>query len=384
MKRNLVKYILLGCLFLSACSKPPSPTPIPPLFTPTPSEAAVFSPDSIRASGVIVPAQKANLSFAQNGQVESILVKEGDAVQAGAVIARLASVATLQAAVASAELEVVSAQQALDDLIANAPLAKANAYAAVANAFAEVREAQYQLYYFLSTSGSTNLDAIQYMELTQQELEQARQAFDTVKLKSETDPARRALKERLDTAESNNMAALRRLELESRLMGALARLEKAKQDYTRLSAGPDPKEMALAQARLKNAQAQLEMAKANLSQAELKAPFAGTITSLEISPAETVLAGSVVAVIGNLQEFRVETSDLSERDIGSVQIGQKAIVYVEALKKEISGKVVEIAPQANTLGGDVVYTVVIALDEQIPALRWGMSAEVEIITEALP
>jgi multidrug efflux pump subunit AcrA (membrane-fusion protein) len=384
MKRNLVRYILLGCWLLSACSKPPSPTPTPALITPTSTEAAVFSSDSIRASGVIVPAQKANLSFAQNGQVESILVKEGDAVQAGAVIARLASVATLQAAVASAELEVVSAQQALDNLIANAPLAKANAYAAVANAFAEVREAQYQLYYFLSTSGNSNLDAIQYMELTQRELELARQAFDAVKLKSETDPARRVLKERLDTAESNNMAALRRLELESRLMGALARLEKAKQDYARLGAGADPQEMALAQARLKNAQAQLEMAKANLSQAELKAPFAGTITSLKISPAETVLAGSVVAVIGNLQEFRVETSDLSERDIGSVQVGQKARVYIEALKEEISGQVVEIAPQANTLGGDVVYTVIIALDKQIAGLRWGMSAEVEILTEASP
>jgi hypothetical protein len=41
----------------------------------------------------------------------------------------------------------------------------------------------------------------------------------------------------LDNAESNNMAALRRLELESHLMGALARLEKAKQDEALLSAG---------------------------------------------------------------------------------------------------------------------------------------------------
>ncbi len=42
---------------------------------------------------------------------------------------------------------------------------------------------------------------------------------------------------------------------------------------------------------------------------------------------------------------------------------------------------VEIAPQANTIGGDVVYPVTIALDEQPPGLRWGMSVEVEIAAE---
>ena len=36
------------------------------------------------------------------------------------------------------------------------------------------------------------------------------------------------------------------------------------------------------------------------------------------------------------------------------------------------------APQATTIGGDVVYQVVIALDEQPEGLRWGMSVEVDI------
>jgi HlyD family secretion protein len=43
--------------------------------------------------------------------------------------------------------------------------------------------------------------------------------------------------------------------------------------------------------------------------------------------------------------------------------------------------VVGIAPQSTTIGGDVVYTVYVALDEQPPGLRWGMSTEVEIATE---
>lgn len=381
MKKSTVILTLLCFLFISACSRAPAPSPTPLPVTPSSTESVIFTSNGIRASGTVVPLQKANLSFAQNGQVQSILVKEGDVVKAGDVIAQLANLQTLQAAVAGAELEVLSAQQALDDLIANAPVAKANAYTAVANAFAEVREAQYQLYYFLSTSAGSSLDAVAWMEQTQKELEQARLAFDAVKYKSETDPERRALKIRLDNAESNHIAALRRLELESRVMNALANLEKAKQDYAQVSEGPDPRQVALAEARLKNAQAALEMAKANLAQAELKAPFDGTITAINVSVGETVLAGSVVAVIGDLTQFRVETSDLSERDIGEVQIGQKANVYIEALKEEITGVVEEISPQASTLGGDVVYTVVIALDDLPPGLRWGMSAEVEVIIE---
>jgi multidrug resistance efflux pump len=202
-----------------------------------------------------------------------------------------------------------------------------------------------------------------------------------VRYKSESDPTRRALKERLDAAESNHQNALRRLELESRRLIAWANLEKAKTEYEKVKEGPDPDAVELAQARLKNAQAQLAKARAALEQASLKAPFDGTITALKASPGETVLAGSVVAVLGNLSQFVVETSDLSERDVAQVEVGKRAKVWIDALGEEVDGQVIAISPQADLLGGDVVYTVVIALDEQLPGLRWGMSAEVEIITE---
>ena len=42
---------------------------------------------------------------------------------------------------------------------------------------------------------------------------------------------------------------------------------------------------------------------------------------------------------------------------------------------------VGIAPQATTIGGDVVYTLYVELGEQLPGLRWGMSVDVEIDTE---
>ena len=51
---------------------------------------------------------------------------------------------------------------------------------------------------------------------------------------------------------------------------------------------------------------------------------------------------------------------------------------MEALNDQISGTVAQISPQANTVGGDVVYTVTIELDEQPEGVLWGMSVQVEV------
>ena len=89
----------------------------------------------------------------------------------------------------------------------------------------------------------------------------------------------------------------------------------------------------------------------------------------------------MVVEIADLQNVRIETTDLSELDIAAVKIGQPANVYVEALNQEFPGKVTAISPIFETIGGDVVFKVTIQLDEQSRDLLWGMSTEVEINVE---
>ena len=98
-------------------------------------------------------------------------------------------------------------------------------------------------------------------------------------------------------------------------------------------------------------------------------------------PGETVSAGQVVLVLADLNHLQIETTDLSERDVINVHIGQTATVSVKALNQDLSGAVTAISPMAGAVGGDVVYKVTIALDQQPQGLRWGMSAEVEIHTQ---
>lgn len=142
---------------------------------------------------------------------------------------------------------------------------------------------------------------------------------------------------------------------------------------------PSYKHIEAAENEVARAQALVDSAKATLNaQSHLTAPFAGTVVAVDISPAETVVPGEVVIVLGDLSRFRIETTDLSERDINKVKIGQNVNVFVDALDKEFAGKVVEVALTSTTLGGDVVYKVTIDFNRQPQGLLWGMSADVDI------
>jgi len=142
-----------------------------------------------------------------------------------------------------------------------------------------------------------------------------------------------------------------------------------------------PERRDQAKAELDGVIAKLETAKASFAQTSLIAPFDATVVDVNVQAGEFAPAGQVVIVLGDLAHMRIETTDLSERDVAAVQVGQTANVYIEALGVTVTGKVIKISPVSETVGGDVVFPVTIELDEQPQGLLWGMSAEVEIQTE---
>ena len=142
-----------------------------------------------------------------------------------------------------------------------------------------------------------------------------------------------------------------------------------------------PDAVAMTEARLKNADAHLKVARNALEGITITAPVSGSAVSADIIPGDTVLPSQTVITLADLSELRVETTDLSERDVAQVSVGQKVSVYIEALNVVVPGRVVRISPQADVIGGDVVYAVIIDLDEQPPGLRWGMSVEVAFVEQ---
>ncbi|MBK6791555.1 MAG: efflux RND transporter periplasmic adaptor subunit [Anaerolineales bacterium] len=147
----------------------------------------------------------------------------------------------------------------------------------------------------------------------------------------------------------------------------------------RFNCAPSQQHIEVAENDVAKAQALVDSAKAVLAaQSNLTAPFAGTVISVDISPYETVAPGQIVMVLGDLSNYRIETTDLSERDVPRVQVGQPTTVFIEALGSEFTGKVTDVARISSEIGGDIVYKVTIELDEQPAGLLWGMSADVDI------
>ena len=118
---------------------------------------------------------------------------------------------------------------------------------------------------------------------------------------------------------------------------AWASVESAKAQVDKLRAGPTPEQLAIAQAAVAQAEAALEVARATLNQATLTAPFGGTVADVQVGPGQIVMPGQVMLTLADLSQLQVETTDLSERDVTEVQVGQEATVYVEALNLDVPG-----------------------------------------------
>jgi multidrug resistance efflux pump len=99
-------------------------------------------------------------------------------------------------------------------------------------------------------------------------------------------------------------------------------------------------------------------------------------SSISMHSGEWVIPGKLILVVADLEHLHIETTYLSERDILKIQVGQAVSVLIKALNLDLTGKVTEIAPLADSLGGDVVYKTTIELDSIPPGLRAGMSVNV--------
>lgn len=133
-----------------------------------------------------------------------------------------------------------------------------------------------------------------------------------------------------------------------------------------------------AQAQADGAQAAVEEAQAVLALTTLVAPQDAVVTSVDAIPGQLVQQGQVVMTLATLDQLQLETTDLSERDIAKVKAGAPVDISIEALNETFTGRVISISPRADTVGGDTVFKVMIAFDEQPQDLLWGMTAEVTI------
>lgn len=393
MKRNLLLLLtLLLALLLSACSQI---NPTPAAATPQAQSSAPQTP-LVSATGVIVPAQWTTLSVAGAGLIVELPVQTDEQVTAGQILLRLDGLEAAQAAISAVQLELTNASYALDILDDNPELRVAVAQQAVAQAEKAIDSAERRLSGLTTSAKQQDIDqARANVALAKDRMDKARKDFAPYENKPESNVIRAGLLSKKAQAEKDYEAAVRLLnnlqgtttnpldlsQAEADLAVAQAQLATAQREFEKLSAGPDPDRVRLAQARLDNARVQLAAAEAALDRLVLEAPFAGSVVELNVHQGEWVSPGQPVLVLADLAHLRVETTDLNEIDVARVQVGNTVEVSFDALPDVlVKGTVTRIAQRAAP-GSGVNYTVEIELEETPPALRWGMTAFVDIQVE---
>ncbi|MCP4421900.1 MAG: HlyD family efflux transporter periplasmic adaptor subunit [Chloroflexi bacterium] len=138
----------------------------------------------------------------------------------------------------------------------------------------------------------------------------------------------------------------------------------------------------MAEARLRQAQIEVNRLENELAATMIEAPFDGLVTAVYLQPGEWANAGTAFIEIIDTSGWLVETSNISELEIGQIVIGQEATVLVHAVDSaELEGHVAIISPIAVVQQGDTTYSLTIALEPTNLPLRSGMNAQVEILIE---
>jgi multidrug efflux pump subunit AcrA (membrane-fusion protein) len=376
--------------------------------TPALAQAATAqpAPDAPPAiKGQVEPRRYVELGVLQPGRVEALSVQEGDAVEQGSVLLRLDSYDRYASAVAAAELQVVLARQAVEELQRTAAVSLADAtltlkQAEKAQALAADRLASLQRSKSparIDQAKANLLLAEKRLAKDRDDLAKAQRLYKkrrdilwkfvsrhefelllTLMEKKVAYSERRAVDARQKTEDllkpldETDLALAR-----SALALAQARLRQAEQERLKWLEGPDPDQLAVASARLEAAEAALAAAQAALQNTHVVSPISGTLVDLNVKQGESAIPGQTVAVVADLSDWVVETNDLSEEDVVRLQPGERISLSLDAYPDAILDGVVESIRQYYTEDeGDVFYHARIGLQPTDLPLLWGMTARI--------
>ncbi len=239
------------------------------------------------------------------GRVLALMVKEGDRVEKGQVLARIdnrdivAQANQAKAAVKALEAQILQASTAtsLQDQTAQATVDTAQAQLTKAAADLRLAEADYKRFSKLVKSGSVS-----------------RQLFETYQTRYE------AAQATYSQAESN--------------------LAKAQAGLLQVSMSRNNEQTALG--KLQQSQAALQQVEVALDETEIKAPFAGIVTAKYVEEGAMVSTGMPLVAIQDPLDNWVNVK-VKETDLGRYQIGQALKLQGRDSALTVQGTIVDIS-----------------------------------------
>jgi HlyD family secretion protein len=408
-----------------------SPSPADTATTPQIQTAVARRGDlTVSANGVgkVVAASELSVGFDESGTLSELLVNVGDKVKSGQVLARLntnQSEQDIALALAEARLNVITAQQNLDDIYSSAEMDAANAlkavedaqealedlqntdlkiaqaHQAVAEAEQAVKEAERAYYNTRATASQSMIDAAYAdLVLAEDKLKDAQDKFNDYANKPDDNLTKANLQLRLSSAQNTYDKALQyynaltgtgsELDQEKTaadLAAAQANLVVAQKEYERvkdgpspgdialaeaepaaaqtkyetLKNGPDPAEIALAEATLADAQSKLAVAQEDRAVIDLVAPMDATILSIDASVGEAIGTGAIIT-LADLSQPVLEVY-LDESDMDKVGLDYQVNVVFDALPdNSFTGHVTEVSPSLQSVANVTTMVARVKLD----------------------
>jgi len=367
-------FLVTGCDLIA-----PTPTPTP---MPTP-----VSESNVIAEANLMPVDHITLRFGMAGRVADILVAEGEQAEEGQALARLENVEAVEAQILSAERAVLEAEQRIEELNEKADLAAARTRQDLVEARQALVEAERAWDEIDTDEFEEDLDDARLdMIDAEEDLEDAEETLADYQDLDEDNLVRQNAEDDVEEAQQDYDEARWAYEelknqqdlVEARLQTAQAAVEDAERKVEATQDGPDPDDLALANASLEQAQGQLSAAERARGDVELTAPFAGKIVQVELTEGAYTSPEQMAFVLADMSEWVLETNDLTEEEVVDIEEGDEVTITFDALPEiEFTGEVESISDYSLERFGDVTYVVRIRLDDPDSRLRWGMTAEIE-------
>ncbi len=306
------------------------------LFTttqPQPTENVAPTVRTVTALGYLEPQGQviklsAPSSTGGSSRVEKLLVKQGDSIKAGQIVAILDSRDRLEAALLEAEEQVKVAESNLEVVRSGAKDGEISSQkAAIARIEAQSR-------------GDVLAQSATVARL-QSEVENAQtevQRFDSLYSEGATNASLRDSK-RLTLAMARRNLQESEAVLNRTQATKLPELNEAKATLDRISE-VRPVDISASQAQVNRAIASVQQAKAQLDLAYVRTPQDGVVLEVNTRPGELISTNGIVEVGKTDQMLAV--LEVFEGDITKVQKNQKVKLFGDSLPQALTGRVIEV------------------------------------------
>jgi HlyD family secretion protein len=346
---------------------------------------------TITANGTVKAERTINLSPRTAGYLKQLLVKEGDRVRQGQIVAYMDD-SNLQGQLTQSQAQLAQQQANLTKLLnGNRTQEIAQSEAQLAESTARLRQLE---------AGNRSEDISQAQARLSQAEARLRQAEDDYRrnqnLFSQGAISQQTVNQERsdrDSAQAQFNEAQAALALQKRgtrseeIDQARAQVAQRQQALALQKAGTRSEDIDAARAQVKNAQGSLQTIQADLNDTIIRAPFDGVVTKKFADPGSFVtpttagsgIEGAASNSILTLASTNQVVANLDEAKLPSIQLGQKVIVKSDAYPgRTFNAQVSQIAAQATTVQNVTSFEVKISLDEEAQRLlRAGMNTEVE-------